>query len=405
MGERTERERILGPFLDAYWRLPVPYQGEPPSAWSPLEQSLAPADCGACHPQQLADWRTSLHARAYSPGFAGQLLEGPLAAANEVRQCQTCHAPLEEQQPFEASGAPGPVYDPQLRQQGIVCASCHVRGHHRHGPPPRSARAEPAAAMAHGGFQARSEFQESRFCATCHQFFDDPGVEGKPIQNTFAEWRESPAAAEGRTCQSCHMPDRAHLWRGIHDPEMVRAAVEVELVITTAGEGRIEAELVLTSRDVGHALPTYVTPRIFLEVWQEDAAGQRLEATAAESVVGRAIDFGSWQEIFDTRIPPGGSHRLRYAEPRHASAAALVGHVRVDPGFHYRGVFDGLLPALSEPEARELIEEARRLTDEAAYALVELRRPLPADGPDEATSRRIPPAADTASGDSGRDGR
>ncbi|MES9944225.1 MAG: hypothetical protein ABW080_04625 [Candidatus Thiodiazotropha sp.] len=43
----------------------------------------------------------------------------------------------------------------------------------------------------------------------------------------------------GQTCQSCHMPDRAHLFHGIHDPDMVRLG----LAINT--RGMEEARLIL----------------------------------------------------------------------------------------------------------------------------------------------------------------
>ncbi len=389
-----DRARALGPFLASHWKLPVPAQGARPDGWPAHESSLAPQDCGACHPLQYAQWTTSLHAGAYTPGFSGQLLEGSLALPAEVRQCQTCHAPLAEQQPFDVAGEKNPGHDPALREQGIVCAACHVRAHQRFGPPRRpelpptptglleatgpADATGPAAAAAppHGGFEARPEFTQSRFCAECHQFFDAAGVNGKPIQNTYAEWRESPAAAAGLTCQSCHMPDRAHLWRGIHDPEMVRAAVEVELRVLSTDDDALRAELELHSRAIGHAFPSYVTPRVFLAVWQEDRRGREISGTRLEATVGREIDFGSWQEVFDTRIPPGGSRLLAYDELRRPDATALVGQVRVDPDFHYRGVFASLIETYETPEARARMAEAHRLTLESGYVVRELRRPL-----------------------------
>ncbi len=377
MGENgLERTRVLGPFLAAYWQLPVPAQGPAPVGWSPLEGSLAPHDCAACHAVQFEQWRTSLHGGAYSPGFSGQLIEGSLAVPSEVRQCQTCHTPLSEQQLHDASEAVNPGHDPGLREQGIVCAACHVRAHRRFGPPRRPELPPLADALPHGGFEARSEFGESRFCAECHQFFDDPGVNGKPVENTYREWLASPQAAAGRSCQSCHMPDRAHLWRGIHDPEMVRAAVEVELGGLATAEDRLGAELSLHSREIGHAFPTYVTPRVFLAVWQEDAAGREIAGTRVEDVVGREIDFGSWEEVFDTRIPAGESRILRYDEVRRPDATGLVGQVRVDPDFHYRGVFASLLETYETPEARRRMGEAHRRTLESGYVLHELRRQL-----------------------------
>ena len=382
----SERSRILGPFLEAHWTLPIPAQGQPPAGFSKLDASLAPEDCGACHPQQLADWRTSLHADAFSPGFAGQLIEGANARPHALRACQKCHNPLEEQQPF----GPGPdhlarpEHDAALRAAGLVCAGCHVRSHRRYGPPRRADLPPPTEALPHGGFEPRPEFEESRFCAPCHQFFDRKGVNGKPIQNTYAEWKASPHAARGETCQSCHMPDRRHLWRGIHDPEMVRNAVHVSWSGAELDEERLRAQLRLESRGVGHAFPTYVTPRVHLDVWQEDAAGGEIAGTRERATIGRKIDFSRGEEQMDTRVPPGGSFQLDYARPRRRGAATLVGRVTVDPDFHYRGVFQGYLPGRKDERARTLIAEALRRSQTSAYTLVELRRPLPEPLPAEA---------------------
>lgn len=373
-----DRRAILGEFLADHWTLPIPAQGPAPSEWSALESSLSARDCGACHPEQHARWSTSLHARAYSPGFSGQLIEGALADPEQIRHCQTCHAPLSEQQPFDAAGAPNPQHRPELRHQGIVCASCHVRAHRRYGPPRRADAILPEGPAPHGGFEARIEFTESRFCAECHQFFDDPGIEGKPIQNTYTEWLHSPAATEGRPCQSCHMPDRAHEWRGIHDREMVRSGVDVALQVHGVDASSLRARLVVRNRDVGHAFPTYVTPRVFVELWQEDAKGRAIEGTSEEGVIGREIDFAStpWAERFDTRVLPGQSFVLEYEQPRRSAAVAIAGRVRVDPSFHYRGVFQDLLRSLSDPTARTQIERARQLTRDTIYVLTHVRHDL-----------------------------
>lgn len=373
-GASLAREDVYPPFLAEHWeRLPLPLQGPPPPGFTPAEASLDPRTCASCHPQQSAEWSTSLHAQAYSPGLAGQLVEGALAHPGEVRNCLSCHAPLGEQQPFDAAGAPEPAFDAGLREQGIACASCHVRAHRRYGPPRRGAPPPEGTVLPHAGFEARTEFQESAFCAPCHQFFDDTGVAGKPLENTWAEWAASPHAREGQTCQSCHMPDRRHLWRGIHDPEMVRQAVPVELVPVDATPGRVAGELRIRSEGVGHAFPTYTTPRVFVALWQEDAAGTELTGTRKETVIGREIDFASdpWSERFDTRLLPRETAVLPYDEPIAPGAARLVGRVTVDPGFHYRGVFQALLAELETEEARTAIEEALRRVDVVDYVLAE----------------------------------
>ena len=375
-GEGTERERTLGPFLAEHWKLPIAAQGEPPAGWTAAEASLRPEDCRGCHPQQHAQWSTSLHAGAFSPGFAGQLIEGGLAAPAQLRNCQTCHNPLEEQQPVTASGDPNPLHDPELRAQGLVCAACHVRANVRRGPPRRADAGPLPDPVPHGGFEVRTEFQDARFCATCHQFFDQRTVNGKPVENTFREWEASPQAASGRTCQSCHMPDRAHLWRGIHDPDMVRSGVDVDLRDVVDENGTVRGSLAVTNRDVGHAFPTYVTPRVFVAAWQVDATGEAVEGTRAQATIGRQIDFRKWEEVFDTRVPPGETFRLDYEQPRAAGAVALVGRVTVDPDFHYRGVFEGYLPSLKDPKARALIAEALQRSRTSSFILAEVRSEL-----------------------------
>ena len=80
---------------DGYWAFPLAPQGTPPARWSRAEQSLKPEDCGTCHVAQYDEWRTSLHARAFSPGLLGQLLSTD--DRGEIEACMNCHAPLFEQ--------------------------------------------------------------------------------------------------------------------------------------------------------------------------------------------------------------------------------------------------------------------------------------------------------------------
>ncbi|MBW2416043.1 MAG: hypothetical protein JRG76_16205 [Deltaproteobacteria bacterium] len=381
----SERERVLGPFLSAHWRIPAGPQGPRPSGTSEAVATLQPAICGACHPEQYADWRGSLHAQAASPGLLGQLIEGDLSRPQSHRVCMSCHAPLDEQQLWDSDLRPNARFDSELRAHGLLCAGCHVRSHRFFGPPRRDDAPTPPDPPPHGGFETRPEYHESRFCAECHQFFDDPGptsADGaggsKPIQNTYFEWLASPQAAEGRQCQDCHMPDRRHLWRGIHDPEMVRAAVDVDLLADDLGGETLRASLLLTSRDVGHAFPTYVTPRVFVSIHQEDAERHEIEGTRVAATIGREVDLSTGTEIFDTRIAPGQSVKLDYSEARVERAASLVGRVTVDPDFHYRGVFSYLDGSLRDPQARALNREAGLQISDSAYVLAEIRRPLPA---------------------------
>ena len=127
-------------FVKRHWRLPVPPQGEPPAAFSPIEASLHPKECALCHRQQFNDWSTSLHSRSMGPGIYGQLLNMQANNPSTYTICATCHTPLSEQIPHIKKGSeyrPNEAFDPELQQAGLVCAGCHVRQHQRFGPPRR----------------------------------------------------------------------------------------------------------------------------------------------------------------------------------------------------------------------------------------------------------------------------
>src|SRR2546422_10124044 len=72
-------------FLDRHWRRPLAPQGPRPARYSPLEASLEPEACGTCHPAQLADWKSSLHAGSMGPGVAGQLRSEERRVGKECR--------------------------------------------------------------------------------------------------------------------------------------------------------------------------------------------------------------------------------------------------------------------------------------------------------------------------------
>src|SRR5262249_7435232 len=177
-GDGTPRSapRVDRAFLARHWKTPIPPQGQAPVRWSALERSLAPESCGTCHPVQFGDWRTGIHARSMGPGITGQLVEMTRSDPASARSCPACHAPLAEQS-AEIAGPQGvvvnPAFDPTLRERGVVCASCHVRRHHRFGPPRRDgslASRAPRATLPHGGVTRTPTFLASEFCASCHQF-------------------------------------------------------------------------------------------------------------------------------------------------------------------------------------------------------------------------------------------
>ncbi len=363
----------VGDFVARHWRVPLAPQGPVPERYSPIEASLHPEACGTCHPAQLADWRTSWHAAATGPGVAGQLVETIEREPATAVGCLVCHAPLAEQAPLVRAGAGlrrNPAFDPALLTKGLVCAGCHVRNHRRFGPPRRDgsqAPAGPAASLPHGGVTRTPAFLASEFCRGCHQFgADGLALAGKLLENTYEEWRASPFARRGVHCQDCHMPDRRHLWRGIHDPEMVRSG----LSITLAGEGErlrpgdtVRLALSVESTRVGHAFPTYVTPRVVLRAELLDGAGMVVPGSVEEVVIAREVSLDLSRELSDTRLMPG--HRATLDYRRAVPGPGLRARLRVVayPDAFYTRFYEAVLAGgagRGEAAIREALEATRR---------------------------------------------
>lgn len=379
--ERRADEAIEA-FLARHWAQPLAPQGNPPADFTPPEAALGPEGCGACHAAQLADWRTSLHARAMGPGILWQLRTMKQPEGND---CLRCHAPLAEQKALaalehgwpNAPATPPPAWvPPDLHRQGLVCAACHVRRHERLGPVARKAP-PPDARLPHGGFREEAAFSDSRFCSPCHQF--PPGgrqVNGKLLENTFEEWRASRHAREGRHCQSCHMPDRRHLWRGIHDPEMVRRALHREVSVTRIDAGRIRVSVTLANRDAGHYLPTYVVPKLLVNL---HLRGPGTRMLVGQHVVGRTLDVGLERELADTRLAPDGRQELSYDIAAGPGRWEAILSTEVAPGEHYERMFADMRrrnPGLDEA-TRALLDEALARALGARFFLDEVRVAVP----------------------------
>ncbi len=198
-----------------------------------------------------------------------------------------CHAPLPEQ----AAG--------QLRDEGVGCAACHIRGGAILAPRPATAEAEKAHHIV-----VEPRLAQAEWCAGCHQFnwpiTMDPVRYGPyPMQNTVAEWR---ASGRAETCIDCHMTT-GHRMSGGHDAEQVARALDVAVVARHAN-----VRVRLRSRAVGHALPTGDPfRRLVLQL----CAAPSCEPVLREIFFGRRFDAAhDGKLVLDTTVPPSGERAV-----------------------------------------------------------------------------------------------
>jgi hypothetical protein len=138
----------------------------------------------------------------------------------------------------------------------------------------------------------------------------------------------------GMICQSCHMPEveravaaggplrqgRRHLWRGGHDPDMIKRAIAVQLHAQPAEPrpgDRVTFTLRLINAGAGHKIPTGDPDRHFTVEFLVLDEHQQVREHQTDTM-GRWI---LWQpmivELYDNRLLPLASrdYTFRYRVP------------------------------------------------------------------------------------------
>ncbi len=207
-------------------------------AWiDPAPDKASSQNCGNCHAAIFDEWQSSAHAAGLANRHFLNLYEGTDWRGTSQRSwsllgehpdgsavCASCHAP--------AADSNDPNFDDLrsidgLAARGVQCDFCHKvadvavdRVGWQHGrfamtllrPGDSRPQNGPGRQMFFGplddasrGDDVYSPLQsESRYCAACHEGV----VFGVPVYSTYSEWLASPARAQGKQCQSCHMaPD------------------------------------------------------------------------------------------------------------------------------------------------------------------------------------------------------
>ena len=359
----------------AHWQTPIPPQGQPNAQHHLLAQGLHAQDCKSCHVRQYKEWAASLHSQATGPGVAGQYTH---FNASGQAECNGCHAPMMEQWQRVRNEAKQWVANPLFRQslfaEGITCTACHLRQHRRHGPPLEPGKESLSQAL-HGEPVRTAFFQSSEFCKGCHQHHANTlKLGGKTIENTYNEWLQSPAYEKGQTCQSCHMPDGKHLWKGIHDKEMTASGVTITESFSTptpkVGES-FQATLTLKNTASGHYFPTYTTPAVFLKAAFLDESGAAIPAFYEEKIIQRRLDMTTrpWTEAFDTRLAPQDSITLTFERKVPPNAKKFMLWVWVEPDHFYEGFYRTLLGNQPNHQGRAMLEKALQTTLNRQYSL------------------------------------
>lgn len=377
-------------FFESHWNHPISEQGLPPLHFSTLEKNLDPKACGSCHKEQFQNWGKSYHSKSISKGF---LWQKEILSSKEYQSCLQCHSPLAETkselsvefQTPEIINSKLHNFPDGISNPSILCASCHIRNQIRFGPPPKTnlVNTVPSNQLPHNGYIAKKEFESSEFCKSCHTS-KETGVKlnGKRLMEVYTEWEKSPFAKQGIQCQNCHMPDREHSWKGIHDKTFVQNSLQPTWnIIEKNGIYQIQAEL--KSIGIGHEFPTYIVPKIYLRFYAIQKTAPRI--LLEESVVGRFVNTQLTEEYFDTRIKPQGSHLVRFDyEPKEKLINEFLWEIEVDPDEQYIRSFEEQLVEkgnLLSKQSKKFLQESLDTKRNSRYLLFTLSLKVPASLP------------------------
>jgi nitrate reductase cytochrome c-type subunit len=184
--------------LTKSWEKAVPHQQIPEGL-----ASLSAEQCGACHVKHYEEWQHSTHSHAWTD----LQFQAELKKESSPFLCINCHIPLQNQQEFIVTGLidgdiyqpvkqKNPHFDKKLQQEGINCASCHVRDNVVIGSTgttkaPHATRKDPV-------------FLSEKLCLSCH---NAKAVVTSTLVCSFEtgdEWKAGPYYGQ-KNCISCHM--------------------------------------------------------------------------------------------------------------------------------------------------------------------------------------------------------
>lgn len=313
--------------------------------------------CGVCHAQIYDLWKRSLHAGSVSdPIFDAAYTRAYRETAGAARKiCLRCHAPvayfsgdLELQKP--------------ISREGVTCDFCHSVTHVdlQKSRQPFRVRLDgvkrgprPGLVSPVHGVELSKLHESSTLCAGCHEYANQDGL---LLFSTYSEWKVSPQAKEGKTCQYCHMPVtkgmivipglgsggskiNLHNISGGHSSTQVRKAASLKIVkLRRSQKDRAELEVLVSNVGSGHSIPTGMpTRKLQLDVelfagnqrvhtFQRDYQRVLLDRQGRPIRQDHRVLLDAVRLLSDTRLRPGEKRLERFvcAVPSQGELHAVV---------------------------------------------------------------------------------
>ena len=309
--------------VSPHFELPIPTDKIPE-----VLSSLSAKECARCHSEFYKEWETTIHSQAWTDPYFQ--IDWKFDRSGQI--CKNCHTPLDKQQEDIVLGfndkdkwdpilAPNPDFDAELQHEGVTCTACHLKEGKIRGPFGLTDTPHPV-----------EKFDNPNIiCKRCHMventgwdtFYTLPPC-GTIVEIQSTMKHQAQVAGErglsgelvvpdetSLRCVECHMPlmerplvaggpvriTRQHLWRGGHDADMVKSALEAsftEAPDSTSTQRKFN--ITVTNVGAGHFLPTGIPDRqLSIEFHVLDSTGKIL--STEEELIKRTMIWRPF--IFD----------------------------------------------------------------------------------------------------------
>lgn len=185
----------------------------------PLEKAFPHSmKCKRCHLRAYEEWEASAQSQSIETPTFRITLDRFLQSVpdNQQGMCFQCHAPhiLEYSHLVNRFIDEVKSKDPQI--DGVGCSQCHLISE----VDPTSRPPHPTFTLGqtiYGGYknavknlahesQQLGLYKNSQYCVTCHDSLPQT-VGSAQLPDWLGPWKTSKAEKDGKTCQTCHMPE------------------------------------------------------------------------------------------------------------------------------------------------------------------------------------------------------
>jgi len=303
-----------------------------------LFDTLSAKECASCHVDVFKEWSTTMHSKAWTDPY----FQVDFVFDGSLQICKNCHIPLDRQQEHLVLGfhdkekwdpilAPNPNFDRNLQQEGVTCAVCHLKEGKIVGPTGSTHVPHPVSKIE----------GPNQMCVRCHvvdgkrwdTFYRFPPcgtvaeIQATRVAKTGEKGGATPHGTSGEItaenaaalgCVECHMPVvrrpvvaggeprlvRRHIWRGGHDPDMVKKGLDIKLTEAPGSSAQTRRyTITLTNVGAAHYLPTGTPDRhLTVRLRTLDAGGKVLDKQNHK--LGRTVMWRPFIiDLWDTRLP------------------------------------------------------------------------------------------------------